>query len=280
MSSLQKDGLITSSALRAYRAFQWTGLSRARWVHKLFLASYFAYKKYVEDGFAGLAKKHRDLFERGHILDVGANVGYTTQVFSEAVNRDFKVFAFEPEPENFRALAERFANNPVVETVQCAVGDRDGGAELWINAHHPGDHRILTPRLRESLGRARSLPTRMVRIDSFAAERGIEKSICFVKIDVQGHELPVCRGMERVIHESRPAIALEYAPQLLDEVGYSAADLMNSMTGLGYVPLVIDRDGELHRTDSAALGESLDDGHYLDLLFVEEGARASAAFER
>lgn len=277
--SLQEDGFLTSSALGAYRAFQRTGLQRSRWFQKLFLASYFAYKKYIEDGFDGLAKKRRDLFEHGHILDVGANVGYTTQVFCDAVAKDFKVFAFEPEPKNFRALAERFAKSPVVETLQCAVGDRDGSADLWINTNHPGDHRILTPRLRESLGGARFLPTKMVRIDSFATEHGIEKSIGFVKIDVQGYELPVCRGMERVIHESRPVIALEYAPRLLEEVGYSASDLSSFMTGLRYGPRVIGRGGVLHRTNWAELGETLGGGQYLDLLLIPEDARTTDAFE-
>jgi len=275
-----KSAFLTPSALWAYRAFRRSGLLDKRWCRKLFLASYFAYKRCVEDSFDALAAKHAALFEGGHILDIGANVGYTTNVFSRVVETPFKVFAFEPEPENFAVLRERFGDHHLVEPVECAVGDEDGSVELLINAEHPGDHRILTPRSSEPLEGVKRVATRMVRIDSFAAERGIDENIRFVKIDVQGYELPVCRGMQRVIERSRPAIALEYAPYLFEETGYGAVELMAFMRGLHYSPHAIGRRGELSPIDGAALGESLGPGDYRDLLFLKDGEPISEGFGR
>jgi FkbM family methyltransferase len=269
LTSSRKGALLASPALWAYRAFRRTGALDHPWGRKLFLASYFRYKRFVEDPFAGLLAKHAELFRRGHVLDVGANVGYTAAIFAGAVAAPFRVFAFEPEGENFRALSERFARDPRVEPLQLAVGAHDGSAELWINRDHPGDHRILTSGMETS----ESVPTRVVRIDTFARERGIAGDVGFVKIDVQGQELAVLRGMSGVVEESRPAVALEFAPDALEEGGASLEKLLGFFEERRYAPFRIERHGGLIETDGEALSD-VRAGDYRDLLFRPESSRA------
>jgi FkbM family methyltransferase len=269
VASTSRSEILTTSVLWAYRAVRQTGLLRTRWFRKLYLASYFGYKRYFEDRFERLTAKYPDLFKHGHVLDIGANVGYTADVFSRAVAPPFKVFAFEPELENYRALNERFSNSPLVETLNTAVGDRDGIGELLVNADHPGDHRILTDCLRQSWNRAESRPTPILRIDSFAVERRIERAIGFVKVDVQGYELAVCRGMTEVIRQSRPPIALEYAPRAINEMGYRVSDLLDFMSTRQYVPFLIGRHGELRQTLPHWLEDGLGESDYWDVLFLD-----------
>ena len=148
---LRESRVLAPSALFAYGTLRRSGPLRTRVFRKLFLASYFQYKRYVEDPFRHLTASHASLFEGGHVLDIGAHVGYTTEVFSAAIGPPFKVFAFEPEPENYRALEARFERSEKVATFPRAVGERDEVAELWINPDDPGDHRVLTPALHERL---------------------------------------------------------------------------------------------------------------------------------
>ena len=42
---------------------------------KIFAASYFAYKRYLEDPYYHLVRRHPELFLGGNILDIGANIG-------------------------------------------------------------------------------------------------------------------------------------------------------------------------------------------------------------
>src|SRR5713101_6763174 len=98
-------------------------------IHSLSVRSYFFYKRHFEDPFARLTSARPELFTRGHLLDVGANVGYTAVVFASAIKPGNKVFAFEPEIENFNRLREnlgRFGVADRVVTNAVAVGAQDG----------------------------------------------------------------------------------------------------------------------------------------------------------
>src|SRR5688572_22445917 len=70
-----------------------------------FIAFYFLYKRYLEDPFARLLQDHPTLLHHGSVLDIGANVGYTTTLFAQFVDTKSRVYAFEPEKTNARILS-------------------------------------------------------------------------------------------------------------------------------------------------------------------------------
>src|SRR5262245_3574634 len=108
---------------------------------RLFVSAYFLYKKYLEDPFDGLICRYPQLFQGGHILDVGANIGYSTSLFSRVVAPDKCVFAFEPEPFNFALLRHviRTRATDRVIAIPAAVGAVEGEIRLRLNPRHHGD---------------------------------------------------------------------------------------------------------------------------------------------
>jgi len=42
-------------------------------------------------------QKHPKLFNKGHILDIGARIGYNSLEFARALSPTYKVFAFDPD---------------------------------------------------------------------------------------------------------------------------------------------------------------------------------------
>ena len=70
-----------------------------------FHALYRLYKRYGSDPYRQLVQTRPRLFSGGHILDIGANIGYTASVFAEALTGNTCVFAFEPEPWSFSTLS-------------------------------------------------------------------------------------------------------------------------------------------------------------------------------
>jgi FkbM family methyltransferase len=214
--------------LRAYRLLRIEAWSRTPAGERLFLAAYFAYKRWLEDPHAAFVQRHPEVLAGGHVLDVGANSGYTATVFARAVLPGFRVYAFEPEPLNFarleRVIARKGLQN-IVTPVRTAIGDEDGTVMLWRNPEHPGDHQIAA---------GGDLAVPIARLDTFAQNLAPVK---FVKIDVQGHELAVNRGMMRLIERNRELeVSFEHS---------GSEELLRFYTERGFRLHLLGRDGAL-----------------------------------
>jgi len=232
-------------------------------LHSLSRHSYFFYKRYFEDPFARLTTLRRELFTRGHLLDIGANVGYTAVVFASAIKPGDRVFAFEPEAENFRRLAEnlkKFGVSDRVVASSVAVGAQDGVADIWLNQNHPGDHRIVTDEFREKIQKTNSIcSVPMVSIDSFVDSNHISKQIGFIKIDVQGYETQVCYGMQRTLENNpRATVAIEYAPGSMAELGIATSSLAGFFLERGFNLYELRRSGKLKMLSQGDLKVELD----------------------
>ncbi len=262
---------IVSALVSVYGRANRMGLLSSPAARSLFVRSYFAYKRFIEDSFASLVRKRPGLFAGGDILDVGANVGYTATVFARALSPGFRVFAFEPEERNYQDLEKTIARLELgdrVVAVRAAVGERDGTAELWCNESHHADHRIATDALRASgLPVERTVRLPMVSIDGFLRERDVAGPIKFVKIDVQGYEVAVCRGMEETLRRTPGlAVAVEYAPVSIREMGHEPSALPAFFAARGYAMSVLRGDGELAPVDPASIDRMVPDRGYVDLV--------------
>lgn len=257
--------------LAIYGFFKKIGLTESRWFQKLFWLSYFLYKKYLEDPFFGLIRNRPELFKGGHILDVGANIGYTSTLFSKVVTPGFKVYAFEPEPTNFVQL------NQIIDTwkartkiipISAAVGATDGTVKLWYNESHHGDHRVVTEKYSESGIDLRKVSAVEMRcIDSFVKSEKIESAIKFIKIDVQGYELPACLGMEQTLAANPNAvIAIEYAPSGISELGFDPKTLLDFFQNKSYFIYILGQGGNLKIAKEGLMEKTVEKRGYIDLI--------------
>jgi FkbM family methyltransferase len=236
---------------------------------ELFLSSYFAYKRRLEDPYAALIKSMPELFRGGHILDVGANVGYCSVLFAGAADAGQKVYGFEPEPFNFAlleyALRQRGLDNRVVAT-RAAVGAANGTLRLWLNPRHHGDHRILTDALMGETRVGETMEVPVVAIDSFVERESIHP-IRFIKIDVQGYEPAVCEGMSQTLAANPECVvSLEYMPAALREQGYDPQKLVEWFESRGYVAHSVLHGGRL----KPGVPKSLREDEWVDLLFAQK----------
>ncbi len=234
----------------------------------LFSRAYFLYKRYIEDQFHSLAARHPELFRGGNILDVGANIGYTSAVFARAIDSAYRVYSFEPEEFNFRLL-DRLAKSGRVHgrivPVRAAVGDRDGAIELWRNDRHHGDHRVVTAHFRDSGAVRASVQVPLLSIDRFVQAQDSAFPVCFIKVDVQGYELPVSRGMEVTLAKNPNAVVtLEYSPEGMRDLGFEPEELIAWFSAKNFRAYAIQSDGALTEAPPGRVGEA----SYTDLLFA------------
>jgi FkbM family methyltransferase len=240
-----------------------TGLGR-----KLFTTSYFLYKRYLEDPFAALARSRPELFRGGDILDIGANIGYTASLFSQATDADGTVYAFEPEPFNFRLLQSTVRDRRLqgrVVPIQSALGERSGEIGLWINDHHHADHRIATDKLRASYkGPEEYVTIPITSVDEFATQSVAGRPICLIKIDVQGYELAVCRGMAATVaRQTGAVVAIEYMPAAMKELGYDPSAMLDWFSEREFRMYSLGKNGALVE----GLSDELAAEGYVDLIF-------------
>lgn len=267
-SSTASDSLFTS----AYSILRRSGALDTSAGRRLFTFAYFLYKRYLEDDLQDLVRAHPALLRGGNVLDIGANIGYTAALLARSADPGRKVYAFEPDTFNhdiLRRVAGRSRYRDKIVAVQSAVGAADGTIELWLNDHHHADHRIITDRFRSMDSGMRGVTVPVVSIDRF-----LEKNpgpVSFVKIDVQGYELPVCQGMKDTL-ENNPEITvvLEYMPSIMRELGFNPTDLIDFLVGRGFEIYLAGPHGEVSR----GTVPEIEGAGYVDLLFRRRPLRA------
>lgn len=146
------------------------------------------------------------------VVDVGANRGYFTVLGAVLVGATGRVVAFEPIPRAVEALRRHLAENHIedrVTVIEAAVADTDNQTlELHIGADADTDvYASLTPSEfaveHGWLTSSRTIPVRTCTLDAWSAEQR-PAHIRLVKIDVEGAEVSVVRGMATMLRTVSP----------------------------------------------------------------------------
>lgn len=257
---------LSSVFLSVYYQVKRSGFLNTALGRRVFRSAYFFYKRFVEDDLMDLLEAFPDLVNGGDVLDIGANVGYTANVLARAIPTGAHVYAFEPEPFNFSILHET-ANHSAVKgkilPLQLAVGDREGTVELWINEHNHADHRVMTGALPATLSASQHMSVSSICMDGFLTQHPC--NVVFAKIDVQGYELAVCRGMLNTLRQTPDiSVVLEYMPSAMRDLGFEPQELLDLFLSLGFTAFQVHPRGRLSPGAPAKIG----DADYVDLLFT------------
>jgi len=220
MDSLKKCGQAFLKRVGLYQRF------KSSYVYDLYWM--FANQRLLDDRAKEVEFYKKTLlgFRKGNIIfDIGANVGCKTDVF---LRLGAKVVAVEPDEHNQRILEQNFLTYRLIKRpvtiVGKAVSDRNGSETMWVD--EPGSPaNTLNPKWVETL---RTDPSRFGKNLSFGEKKEVEtitleELICshglpfYVKIDVEGHEAAVLRGLRTPVpYVSFEANLPEFKPEALE----------------------------------------------------------------
>lgn len=139
--------------------------------------------------------------------DIGANVGFFSIIAAKLVGDRGKVYAFEPGLGNAKSIRHnaRLNNFDRIEVIEKAVSHTSGEGQLLL-AKYSGGHALATADAPPDL--AGEVTVDLVCIDDLIAQHKIAPPN-FVKVDVEGAELDVLKGMTKTIQTYQPTIIYE-----------------------------------------------------------------------
>ena len=183
-------------------------------IHHLNLKLFYQNKRnYIDQHNKLLTFFSSYIKENDLCFDVGANEGALTELFLEL---GAKVIAIEPQRSCMKYLKYKFKRNNMVILIEKALGDREGEAELFLS-----NNRLISSLSKEWMGKVavsgrvggyiweRTENVQVTTLDNLIKEFG---QPAFIKIDVEGYEYEVLKGLSRPVK----TMSLEFTPEFIE----------------------------------------------------------------
>lgn len=160
------------------------------------------------------------------ILDLGANLGYFSLVGAKIAGKSGKVYAFEPEPNNYKYLLKNIEENKYnIIPVNKATADKKDKAKLFICPYDSGHHTLnqfegISSYRPADPDKKEYVEIETVKLDDFLKDEKID----VVKMDVEGCEVMTLKGMENIIKKYKPKMFVEFFPLLINKMGDSTKE--------------------------------------------------------
>jgi len=181
--------------------------------------------------------REMDLFikyatEKRTFLDIGSYHGIFSMVFTE-INNGSVAYAFEPFQKSFEILNANCQASKNIVPVNAALSDNTGKLQLFEYGGHLNSNKISEDQT--------SVYVNAVTGDAFCY--GCYPNIApgIIKIDVEGNELKVLRGLSNVLATHRPMIFLELhygilskdeVREIMEIIGWYKYTIIDTETGL------------------------------------------------
>lgn len=187
------------------------------------------------------------LIKEGHVvIDVGANFGFYTRLFSNIVGPKGRVIAFEPVQATISRFLQitRFRKN--IELVRKGLGAHESRTKIYT----PGDDLGQSSLVRHDSGswhflqNVRQEEILVTTLDKFVVDKAIQR-IDFIKVDIEGAEAIFLAGAETTLKRFKPFVYIEVNHLWLKDFGESPHTILERFSQLGYrfvyEPVVVDR---------------------------------------
>lgn len=137
------------------------------------------------------------------VFDVGANIGSYTKALEGQFKERATIYSFEPSQKTFQTLSKninsdsKYADN--IKLYNLGLGNAEGKITLFSDADNSGLASVYKRRLDHSgISMNQSESVMITTLDNFCAKNNI-KTIDFLKMDVEGHELSVLDGAKKLL---------------------------------------------------------------------------------
>lgn len=158
-------------------------------------------------------------------VDIGANIGFYSELLSRKVGAAGYVYAYEPDLKNYHFLKLNCRKYNNLRMINSAVSDKRGFLNLYVSDNFNADHHTY-----KNMEKREKYRVSSISID----DEFHNKKLDFIKIDIQGYDFIALKGAERVIKkQKRIAIVGEYWPYGLAQAGSNPEEYLKFLTKIG-----------------------------------------------
>ena len=162
--------------------------------------------KEFEPGLTILLKKISLISKNKIVLDIGANIGITSIILSEYFE---EVIAFEPSKKTYKVLLENLQTNNIknVNALNYGLGNEEKESNMMTPMNEASSAAITNEY--KNIENYK-FDTIEIKVGDLELKNHInDKKIGLIKIDVEGFELEVLKGIRNSIKENNPIVILE-----------------------------------------------------------------------
>lgn len=164
-------------------------------------------------------------------VDVGGNLGAHATCFLNDMQAQ-NLAIFEPIPDLFQHLNDRFSHDPRVKIHQIAKSNKNESAFFYVKENAWAESglekkQVYSDGLTENL---EEIPVSIVKLDDISLNFAPD----FIKIDIEGAEIDMLNGAKDTISRSRPIISVEYGNIGYEAFGHSSESLPKWSEKEGY----------------------------------------------
>jgi FkbM family methyltransferase len=173
------------------------------------------------------------------VLDVGAQVGYFSLQLARLVTDTGRVYCFEADPRALERLQVALSINQMdwVEVLPVALSAHKGSMDFYLSEHLGWSTGVKNSHLTD----LRRMEVRTVPLDALIMRGDIPNDVRLAKIDVEGLELEVLRGMRGLLGSSRPSLVIEINEMMLCAQGTASSSIRELLGYFGYRLYVIEK---------------------------------------
>ncbi len=143
------------------------------------------------------------------VYDIGANIGIMSLAYSKYASR---VYAFEPNSHSVSIIKKTLKMNLIknVEVFNYAIGEKQSVEKLVVHNKKRGSGSLNKNFIEdfEKNGFNEYFEVKVVDLDSFIKKQNISPP-GFIKIDTEGYEMNVLKGMVNTIEKYHPDFDIE-----------------------------------------------------------------------
>jgi len=169
------------------------------------------------------------------VIEIGANLGYFTNLFQALVGTNGQLHAFEPVPSTFQQLQSILSKGRNNCTLYNLGTAKEAGEVIFHVPLKDHGQATMSPHDCKSWKdrEIEEVACSVIKLDEFTPVSSLTK-IDFIKIDVEGAELPSLQGAEHILRKHKPLLFVEVCKAWMKSFGYNAKELEAFLRSLSY----------------------------------------------